>query len=110
MQDVLPDLNQVVKSNREEESVKGRMVQLAQGNAIGYNRFTIRISVGKNVRGVQQFVMLEAAKGALLPIRVNYSFAKCCLMNAASHGCCYISTSNISDHVLSLRGQVDAGS
>jgi hypothetical protein len=52
VQDVLPDLNQVVRSNREEESVKGCMVQFAQGNAIGYNRLTVRISIGKNVRGV----------------------------------------------------------
>jgi hypothetical protein len=49
------------------------VVQLAQRKPVLDHRLALRVRVGKNVGGVEQFLMPEAADGADTPI-----FAKAC--------------------------------
>ena len=61
------------------------------------------------MRGVKQFVMLEAAQCTLLPIGVYHALAKCRLMDAALYNRGDICTSNIGYRILGHWGHVDPG-
>ncbi len=109
LKDISADLDRIVRSDREEESVKGRMVQLTERNAVWHNRLALRIGIRKNVSSVEQFFVAQAAKSTLLPIGVNHAFAKCRLMNALSYYRRDVTAADFGGGIFGQRREVDSG-
>src|SRR5579862_8085072 len=58
------------------------MVELAECEAVRDNRFTTRVTVGENVRGVEQLSMAQPADGAGVSVRGKNASAECGLVEA----------------------------
>ena len=61
--DVLAHDHLVIGTNADEVPIEGRMVQLAQGQAVRHDRLAALIRVGDDVGGVQQLFVLQPAQG-----------------------------------------------
>ena len=85
LKDVAAHLDRVVGSNAKEEAVERRMVQLAESDAVLDDGLPARLSVGDDVRGVQEFVVPQPAQRALLPIRFEHSLPEAALVQALPH-------------------------
>ena len=64
-QDILSHLDAVLRSNSDEMAVKSRVVQLAQGNAVGDERLTAGFFIADDVSRIEQLFMAQAAESAL---------------------------------------------
>jgi hypothetical protein len=51
-EDVLPDLDRVVRPDAQEICIEGCVVKFAQGEAVGHNGSASRVPVGKDVGGI----------------------------------------------------------
>ena len=67
-QDIVTNFDDIVGPYPDHETVKGRVVEFAEGNTVTHNGITVGFSIGDDVRRVQKFEMLQAAERALLPI------------------------------------------
>src|SRR5579859_4201012 len=83
--DVFPNLNDETGSDADDVVVEGRVVQLAQGKAVGDYRIASRLSIRDDVCSVKQFFVTKLAKRARAAIRNEDSFTKACLMKALPH-------------------------
>src|SRR5688500_18679464 len=57
-------LDGVIRTDPEDVLVVGRVVQLAEGQAVGDDGIASRVGVGNDVRGIDQFGLIECANGA----------------------------------------------
>ena len=53
LEDVLSDLNKVVRRDANDEAIKGRVVEFAKGDSIVDGRDSIRIRIGDDVSCVE---------------------------------------------------------
>ncbi len=68
LQNVGPDLNNVVRPHSQEEPIEGRVVQSAQRDPILYDRLTLRLGVRDYMRGVEQFTVPQPAERTLISV------------------------------------------
>ena len=78
------DLDDVVRSDRQEEPIKGRVVQPTQSNSVRDNRFALRLRIRHDVGRVQQLNVPQTAKSALILVRAENALAECPLMQSTS--------------------------
>ncbi len=76
LEDIRPDLDNIIRPQSDEELIEYRMVKAAQSDAVADNRLALRLSVRNNMGGVKQFLMTKAAKSALPTIRFKHPFAE----------------------------------
>jgi len=79
-QDIVSDLDDIVRPYPDHETVKGRVVQLAEGNAVTHNGIAVGFPILDDVRRVKNLQVLETAEGALLPICVQHPLAESALV------------------------------
>ena len=79
-QDVRSDLNRVGGTQPDKPTVKRRVMQSAQGQAIPDVRFTLGFVVWHDMSGVEQLLVTEPAERALPLVRVENALAKGTLM------------------------------
>ncbi len=91
-QNIGPDLNYVVGSNTKEVLIECGMMQLAESQPVRNDRFSSRLGVGNDVRGVKKFVVPESTERTLVPIGIENPFPKGSLVQSLPHGCCYVLT------------------
>ena len=65
-QDIVSNFDDIVGPYADHETVKGRVVQFAEGNTVTHNGIAVGFSIRDNMSRIQQFEMLEAAERALL--------------------------------------------
>src|SRR2546425_13373608 len=61
VEDVLADLDHEIRKDSQNVGVKGRVVELAQGQAVRHPGLTFRVPVRKNVGGVEQLGVAQPA-------------------------------------------------
>ena len=83
--DVFPNLNDEIGPDADDVVVEGRVMQLAQGKAVGDYRIASRLSIRDDVCSVKQFFVTKLAKRACAAIRSEDSFTKACLMKTLLH-------------------------
>ena len=71
LEDVASNLDDAIGADSEEVTIERRMVELAQCEPVRHERLTQRISVGDDVRCVEQLVVVEAAQGTGLTVRME---------------------------------------
>jgi hypothetical protein len=64
IQNVWSNLNHIVRTDTHEVVVKRSVMQLAEREAIRDHWLSLRLTVGYNVRRVEELLMTEAAEGA----------------------------------------------
>jgi len=79
-QDIIPNLDDIIGPYADHETVKGGMVQFAEGNTVIHNGITVGFSIRDNVSRIQQFEVLQAAECALLPICMKNPLAESALV------------------------------
>jgi len=88
MQDVRPNLDDVVGPDTQEESVKSGMVESAQGKSIPNLRLAARIYVRNDMGCVQQLFVAKPAEGALPAIGLQDPLSKSPPVQPKTHRCC----------------------
>ena len=71
-----------VGRDADEVAVEGRVVELAEREAVGNDRLPQRMAVREDVSGFQQLVMAEPADGAALLVGAEHALAKAPLVQA----------------------------
>ena len=82
----LSDLDHVVRSNCEEEAVEGRMVELAECQAITDNRIALEVAIWRDMGGVEELVMPELAESTTIVVGPDHPLAKRHLMQPPTEG------------------------
>ena len=65
IQDLLPDLDDVVRPDTDELPIEGGVVQLAEREPILHSRLAARLRVRNDVGGVEQLLVAKTAQRAL---------------------------------------------
>ena len=81
-QEIAPDFDDIVRSDRQEVLVEGGVMELAEGYAVAGHGLAFGVAVRNDVRCVEQHAVLQPAERALLAIGMQNSLAKGLLMNA----------------------------
>jgi len=68
-QDIIPNLDDIIGPYADHETVKGGMVQFAEGNTVIHNGISIGFSIRDDMSRVQKFKMLLAAMCSHIPNR-----------------------------------------
>ena len=76
VQDLSPNLDDVVGPDPDELPVEGGVVQLAERETILDSRLAAGLRVWNDVGSVEQLLMAETAQCALLPVGAEHSFAE----------------------------------
>jgi hypothetical protein len=71
VKDVRTDLDDVIGSDAEDVGVERGVMDLAERETVGYDWIAALVLVGKDVRGVEQSVVVQAAHGAAPSIRAE---------------------------------------
>ena len=82
LKNVGADFDDVVRSHRQEKSIKRRMVQSTQGNSVPDNRFAFRLCIRHDVGRIQQLTMPQTAKSALILVCAENPLAERPLMQS----------------------------
>ena len=80
IKDVFSDLDAVVGGDSDDMVVERRVVDFAQGQAVGHDGFTVLLAVLDDVSGVQEFAVPQVAHGAGFAIRIKYILSEAGLM------------------------------
>lgn len=80
VEDVVPDLHDEVVADAEDVAIEGGVMELAHGQTIRDDRLSSGVAVGKDVRGVEQLGMPQAAKCARVAVRPQHALAELQLM------------------------------
>jgi hypothetical protein len=75
-EDVVSNLDDVVRCNADHQCVEGGVMELAEGDAVADLGNAFRLGVGNDVCCIEQFVMLEPAERALFAIGCQDTFAE----------------------------------
>ena len=70
LEDVGPDFNDVVRPDAKDVRVERRVVEAAQGHAMGDDGLAARVGVRQNVSCIEQLSMPQATDSAVLVIRL----------------------------------------
>ena len=81
-QHIFANLYAAVRPNPNDVTIECRVVQLAERQAIRYDRFAGGMFIRKDMSRLQELVSSEVAHGAVPFIRIEYTFAKGRLMQA----------------------------
>ena len=65
------DLDDVVRSDGEEEPIERGVMELAQRDAVADDRLTLGVAVGRDVRRVEKLLVAQPAQGAALGVRAD---------------------------------------
>jgi hypothetical protein len=84
-EDVVTDLNHIVRAEAEEVAIEGRMMERAEGDSVSDEWLPSRVRVGNDMRRVEKFLVTQAAERALTLVRLEYPFAKSSLMESEAH-------------------------
>ncbi len=68
VQQIVPDLDDVVRTDPHEELIEYRVMEPAECEAIGHNRLSVGLRVRDDMRSVQELAVLQAAECTLVPI------------------------------------------
>ena len=94
--DIAMNLDHEVGPNTEDVSIKCGVMNLAERETIRHNGIALRVTIRKDVRGLEQFGMTKPTHRAAFPIRCQNSRSKLLLMHSslrehrdvlASRGC-----------------------
>jgi len=75
-QDRRLDLDHVIGPDREEEAVEGGVMKLAERYAVADDRVALRMAVGRDVGGVQELLVTQAAERASCLVSAQNSLAE----------------------------------
>ena len=79
----IADLDDVVGGDTQEVAVEGGVVEFAEGQTIGDPRFAPGMLIGQNVRGIEQFLMLQSAYRAALAVGFDHPDSETLLVQAS---------------------------
>src|SRR5580698_8365682 len=94
-QQITPDLNHTVRTDRKKMIVECCVMQLAEGNAIAGRGLTLRIAVRYDVRRIEQHPMLQPTQRALITVCVQHPLAKGLLMDPPAGEAGNVSATNL---------------
>ena len=84
-QDRWADLDHVVGANGEVQSIKSRVMQLAEGDSVAHDRLTFGIAIGSDVGGIQEFNVSEVAESAPFLIGPDHTLPERNLVQALAN-------------------------
>ena len=79
-QDVEAHLDHEIRAHAEDVSIKGRMVELAERQAVRHDGLSFGMAIGQDVGGFQEFGMSQAADRALRLVGPEHSLPEAFLM------------------------------
>lgn len=82
LQDILPNLDHVVRCDAHDVRVKSRVMQFAEGNAVGDYSVAGRVRITDDVRSVEELIALQSTDGAVALIGIQYALAELSLVEA----------------------------
>jgi hypothetical protein len=80
----LPDVDDQVGTDAQDVSVEGAVMEPAEGQAVRQDRLAPRVPVGKDVRGVGELRVAQAADGAPLLVGAQDAPPEALLVEAAA--------------------------
>ena len=89
-EDRVTNLDPIVRPHREEEPIEGRVVQLAQREAVRDRRSAVRVGVRCDVRCIEKLSMSESAQSAPLAVGANDPFTKRDLVTPSTDSCAWM--------------------
>ena len=92
LQDILPNLEHVVRCDAHDVRVKSRVMQFAEGNAVGDDSVAGRGGIADDVRSVEEFVALQSTDGAVTLIGIQYSLSELSLVQSLLDTACRVAT------------------
>src|SRR5262245_61168469 len=91
--DIVSNLDFKIRLDAENRPIKGAVMEAAEGQAVGNDRLTVRMSVRQDMRCVQEFGVFQLADGAALPVSIDYLVAESALVQALLDRACCVPTS-----------------
>ena len=80
VEEIFAHFKHVVWPQTDEGAVKRSVMQGAQGKTIPNYWLTVRMSIWRDVRSVQHFLVPKAAEGALALVRIKHTLSECALV------------------------------
>jgi hypothetical protein len=87
-------------------AVEGGVMELAEGHAVAHHRVPLGMAIGRDVSGVQQFLVPEAAQCASLLVSTQHPFAERLLMETLANGPRHVLAPSLDAILADLRGRV----
>ena len=83
LENVGTNLDDSIRAHRQEESIKGRMVQSTKRYPVTHDRLPLRFCIRHDVGGVKQLTMPQTTESTLIPVCEEDTFAERSLMQSA---------------------------
>lgn len=81
-EDVRADLHDVIGPQTDEVVVEGLLVKIAEGQAVGNDRLTLRLGIRHDMGRIKKSLMAQPAEGALTAVGFEDPLAEGVLMQA----------------------------
>jgi hypothetical protein len=85
LEHVEADLDLEVGCDADDVGIEGRVMQLAQREAVGNHWLSQGMAVGQDMGSVQQLVMAEPADGTALTVGTEHTLAKAALVQTLAN-------------------------